>query len=159
MTASLRRVLAVLLAVQLASLAIRPIASARIMVAPMPWASHAFDLAKLSTELMRRGHEVMLITPAVFTPRLQVILEAADLPAGADGLLLSLKALNLSPAADQAMHILSGIFPWEIIGLAPQLDQQRHNSSNALQRCVDRAVSPTLTSSRCPGAQRVMHRC
>ena len=32
--------------------------AARMVVHPMPWASHTFGMAKLGAELSRRGHEV-----------------------------------------------------------------------------------------------------
>lgn len=50
----------------------------RIMVFPLPWASRAFDLVKLSAELSRRGHEVMLVTVAEYTPRVEAMLARSD---------------------------------------------------------------------------------
>ena len=35
-----------------------PSSAARILVHPMPWASHTLGMAKLAAELSRRGHEV-----------------------------------------------------------------------------------------------------
>ncbi len=32
--------------------------AARIVVHPLPWASHTFGMAKLAAELSRRGHQV-----------------------------------------------------------------------------------------------------
>ena len=34
--------------------------AARIVVHPLPWASHTFGMAKLAAELSRRGHQVRL---------------------------------------------------------------------------------------------------
>ena len=38
----------------------RGVDAARIVVHPLPWASHTFGMAKLAAELSRRGHEVRL---------------------------------------------------------------------------------------------------
>ena len=48
--------------------------AARIVVFPLPWASRAFDLVKLTAELSRRGHEVMLVTTASINPRVNAML-------------------------------------------------------------------------------------
>ena len=51
--------------------------AARIVVLPLPWPSRAFDLVRLSAELTRRGHEVMLVTPAEYSPRISAMLARA----------------------------------------------------------------------------------
>ena len=58
--------------------------AARIVVFPLPWASRAFDLVKLSAELSRRGHEVMLVTVAAYTPRVDAMLAQGGSSQGGD---------------------------------------------------------------------------
>ena len=53
-----KALLVVVVAQSLALACQRTADAARIVVQPLPWASHTFGLAKLSAELNRRGHQV-----------------------------------------------------------------------------------------------------
>ena len=80
-----RRLFTVLLTWQLAALILYPDAAAgsRIIVLPLSSSSRLHDLVKLSMELTRRGHEVMLVTPAAVTQQVRTIVSTAKPPKGA----------------------------------------------------------------------------